>query len=58
MSGKDDNYDIVSFDMETGDRDVVGNYAAPKVHGIEPDIVYGLAISQEQQRLVVNVLAL
>jgi len=58
VSGKDDQYQIVSFDMHTGDRDVVATYAAPKVHGIEPDIVYGLAIVQEQDRLTVKVIAL
>lgn len=58
VTGKGDQYQIVSFDMDTGDRDVVATYAAPKVHGIEPDIVYGLAIAQEENRLKVNVIAL
>ncbi len=58
VTGRNDQYQIVSFDMDTGDTDVVSTYAAPKVHGIEPDIVYGLAIVQEQNRHKVNVIAL
>lgn len=58
VTGRNDQYQIVSFDMETGDTDIVSTYSAPKVHGIEPDIVYGLAIVQEQDRRQVSVLAL
>ena len=57
-TGKEDQYQIVNFDLATGNTKIVADYSAPKIHGIQADILYGLAITQEDNRKKINVLTL
>ncbi len=58
VTGDDEYFEIVHFDMETGIMLTVANYSAEKVHAIEPDVVYGLAIVQEDNRRTINVVSI
>ncbi len=58
VTGDDEFFEIVNIDMETGRMKTVANYFGEKIHGIEPDVVYGLAIVQEDNRRTINVISL
>ncbi len=58
VTGGKDEFDIMELDMMTGKLTRFGSYGAEKVHGIELDVVYGLAIVGQNERQTVNILDL
>ena len=57
-AGEEGQYQIFNFDLDTGNTKIVARYSAPKVHEIETDVLYGIAITQEDNLRKINVISL